>query len=152
MVPETSVHKSLVVNSKASVAKSICEQILSEIKARHFDEQDIFAIHLAIEEALVNAIKHGNKHDQSKQITIEYTITPKNFEISISDSGEGFQPDVVPDPRSKKNLYKSSGRGMLLMRSFMDVVEYNDVGNCVRMEKNRSDAKAKAGKAVELSP
>lgn len=148
MVSKASVHKSLVVNSNATAVDPICRQILAEVKTGNFGDEDLFGIHLAMEEALINAIKHGNKGNPNEQIDIEYTITPDEFHISITDNGAGFKPGIVPDPRSRENIYKSSGRGMLLMRSFMDTVEYNDKGNRVCMVKNKSKTKSKTNEVV----
>jgi len=73
-----------------------------------------------------------------KSVSVEYLITPDKFDIRICDEGPGFAPEAVPDPRRRENLYKSSGRGLLLMRSYMDVVEHNNPGNCVHMIKYKS--------------
>ena len=138
MTSEASVEKSTVISSDTLAVDLLCQQLLGEISARDFGAEDIFGIHLGLEEAFINAIKHGNKKDKNKQISIEYLITDDRFEITITDEGEGFDPKSVPDPRSEENLYKTSGRGMLLMRSYMDIIEYNNKGNSVRMVKNRT--------------
>jgi serine/threonine-protein kinase RsbW len=140
MVSKSPVHKSVVIESNAVAVERLCRQLLGEAAANNFDGEDIFAIHLALEEALLNAVQHGNKADAGKQISIECLITPAKFDISITDQGTGFDPDVVPDPRSEENLYKLCGRGLLLMRSYMDVVEYNETGNCVHMVKYKANA------------
>ncbi len=140
MVSKSPVHKSVVIESNAVAVERLCRQLLGEAAANNFDGDDIFAIHLALEEALLNAVQHGNKADATKQISIECLITPAKFDISITDQGTGFDPDVVPDPRIEENLYKLWGRGLLLMRSYMDVVEYNETGNCVHMIKYKANA------------
>ncbi len=140
MVERGLVHKSKVVASCVSAIERICRELLDDVAGCGFDEDEVFGIHLALEEALVNAIKHGNKTDEHRSVSIEYFITPEKFDISVSDEGPGFTPEKVPDPRSEENLYKSNGRGLLLMRSYMDVVEHNDKGNCVHMIKYRSNA------------
>jgi serine/threonine-protein kinase RsbW len=104
----------------------------------------IFGIHLALEEAFYNAVKHGNKQDTSKQVHIEYMITQEKFEVYVADEGDGFNPDEVPDPRLEENLCRTCGRGMLLMVSFMDVLEYNQKGNRVRMIKYKNKSKNKS--------
>lgn len=138
MVSKDVVHKSRVVPSVSSAVELLCQELFNDVQGCGFDEDDAFAIHLAIEEALRNAVEHGNDCDESKQVTVECTITSDKFDISISDEGSGFKPDVLPDPRSQENLYKCSGRGVLLMRAYMDVVDYNDRGNCVHMIKYRT--------------
>jgi serine/threonine-protein kinase RsbW len=86
-----------------------------------------------MEEAFINAIKHGNKMDAKKEVKIDYSVSSDKVEILMTDLGDGFDPDSVPDPRRGENLYKTEGRGLLLMRSYMDVIEFNERGNRVRM-------------------
>jgi len=139
MVSDSLEHKSVVIDSSRGAVEHLCSLLL-EAAAKHFDSDDVFAIHLALEEALLNAIQHGNKQDADKQIKVEYFITPAKFEISITDKGTGFDPDAVADPRAEENLRKCCGRGLLLMRSYMDTVEYNEAGNCVHMVKHKTKA------------
>lgn len=138
MASEASIQKSTVISNDTQAAEFLCQQLLGEVSAKGFGAEDIFGIHLGLEEAFINAIKHGNKNAKNKQISIEYLITDDRFEITITDEGNGFEPESVPDPRSEENLYKISGRGMLLMRSYMDIIEYNKKGNSVRMVKNKT--------------
>ena len=117
-----------------------CE-VLETLRSCDFDDDMVFAIHLSLEEAFINAIKHGNHSNPQKNISVECLITPEKFDISVADEGFGFDPAGVPDPRCNSNLYKASGRGVLLIRSYMDVVEYNTRGNCIHMVKYRYNAK-----------
>ena len=123
------MHKTVTVSNNISAVEGLCRQLLGEVKGKDYDEEDIFAIHLALEEAFINAVKHGNKQDAGRQIEVKYFVTPDKFDIFIADQGDGFDPDRVPDPRCEENLYKCSGRGMFLMRSYMDRVEYNGKGS-----------------------
>ena len=125
------------ISSKSSLAEELCDGLLAEVKTFNYSDEDIFAIHLATEEAFINAVSHGNGGDPDKKIKFNYAITAEKAEISITDQGNGFVPEAVPDPRKEENLYKPSGRGVLLMRAYMDLVEYNDKGNGVRMIKYR---------------
>jgi serine/threonine-protein kinase RsbW len=138
MVSETSTKKITLVDSDVYAISRICGRLLDEVRAKNFDSDQIFAIHLALEEALLNAFKHGNKYDPTKNVHIAYLVTEDKFEISVEDQGTGFYPDRLPDPRSEENLYKPCGRGVLLMRSYMDVVEYNQNGNRVHMIKYKN--------------
>ena len=142
MIERGLVHKSRVVASCVSAIEPLCRELLDDIAGCGFDEDEVFGIHLAVEEAFANAVKHGNEADEHRSVSIEYFITPAKVDISISDEGAGFTPEAVPDPRSEENLYKSGGRGLLLMRSHMDVVEHNYKGNCVHMIKYRADAQS----------
>lgn len=126
-------NQSVIVESTQSSVVGVSRRILSELEANNFSQEDIFAVHLALEEAFLNAMKHGNKMDPKKEIKVDYLVTTDRVEISMMDEGEGFEPKAIPDPRRGENLYKTEGRGLLLMRSYMDVIEYNESGNCVRM-------------------
>lgn len=125
--------RSMAVASTHFAIAEVCEWILPKLKAHNFSQEDIFAVHLALEEALINAIKHGNKMNPDKKVKIDYSVNSERVEISMTDEGKGFNPEAVPDPRLGENLYKNEGRGVLLMQSYMDEVEYNKRGNSVRM-------------------
>lgn len=124
---------SIVVESKSSAVVDVCNQILSKLREHNFDKDDIFAVHLTLEEAFLNAVKHGNKMDPNKKVKIDYVVDDKKVEISITDEGNGFVPDDVADPRYGPGLYQPGGRGLLLMNSYMDTVKYNEQGNSVYM-------------------
>jgi len=133
MAAETPVRCSVVVESKPAALGQLCQQILSVLEARGFSPDDVFAVHLAMEEAFLNAVKHGNKMDATKKVTIEYLVDQEKVEIRVMDEGEGFDPHRIPDPRVGENLYRPEGRGLLLIRSYMHVLEYNERGNGLRM-------------------
>jgi serine/threonine-protein kinase RsbW len=118
----------------------VVQQQILDAAARHgFKEQCLFAIKIAVEEALVNAIKHGNKHDASKQVRIEAAIRPGQAEIVIEDQGSGFDRSSVPDPLAEENLEKPSGRGILLIESYMTQVSWDMGGRRVKMIKHAAD-------------
>jgi serine/threonine-protein kinase RsbW len=127
----------LTIPSDLAEARRVQGLIEEALQASAFSEHDIFAIKLALEEALVNAIKHGNQMDPDKRVFITYRVTTDRFEICITDEGAGFNPDDVPDPTAIENLERPCGRGLLLMRGFMTAVEYHGCGNCVSMSKVR---------------
>ena len=133
MVSETPTTRSMVIESEPSAIASVRESILSNLQANGFSAEDIFAVHLALEEAFLNAMQHGNEMDASKEIKIDYSVGADRVEVCVTDEGDGFDPAVVPDPRCGENLYKPQGRGLLLIRSYMDVVEFSEGGNSVRM-------------------
>ena len=137
---QTVVRKTIVIKGSQSDIYDACDKILCDLKTQNFEQDDIFGIHLAVGEALINAARHGNKADERKEIKIDYFLTAQKFDISIRDEGCGFDPEMVPDPRRNENLLKSTGRGILLMRSYMDSVEYIEKGNCVRMVKHKRHA------------
>ena len=90
-------------------------------------------------EALVNAIEHGNKGDRKKKVIVACQLGPERAEITVTDQGTGFDPSAVPDCTADENLCKTCGRGIAMMRGFMDTVEFEGKGNTVRLVKFRSD-------------
>jgi len=103
-------------------------QVVSDRVARllHFDDDALVWMEVAVRESVINAIKHGNRHDAGKFVFVEFVtrpaVNPDELAISIRDQGEGFDPNALPDPLAPENLLKSSGRGIFFMRSFMDDV------------------------------
>jgi serine/threonine-protein kinase RsbW len=103
-------------------------QVVSDRVARllNFEDDALVWMEVAVRESVINAIKHGNKHDIQKQVFVEFTtrpdVDPDELVVSIRDQGDGFDPDALPDPLAPENLLKSSGRGIFFMRSFMDDV------------------------------
>ena len=134
MVSKSSTNK-VVVPGQALELERVCSAILSEVRLCNYSEDEVFAVHLAVEEAFANALKHGNCDDREKTIIVEYSVSPNRVDISVTDQGQGFKPEKLPDPRCGRNIYKAFGRGVLLMRSYMDKVEYNEAGNSVHMVK-----------------
>jgi len=126
------------IQSELSESSRIQEEIMMLLRKLGFDDEDLADLHIAMEEGLANAIKHGNQLDASKQVKIEGMVDGNMVKIEIEDEGEGFNPEEVPDPTLEENLDKPSGRGILLMRAFMDTIEYNDKGNRLRIEKTCS--------------
>jgi serine/threonine-protein kinase RsbW len=133
MVSRAPINFSMVVKSRPSAVVEVCEQILSKLEAKGFSQDDIFAVHLALEEAFLNAVKHGNKMDSRKYVKIDYSVDLDRIEISLTDEGDGFEPSSVADPRYGEDLYKPGGRGLLLINSYMDVVKFNERGNSLYM-------------------
>ncbi len=103
-----------------------------------FGKEAVFAIKLALEEALTNALRHGNCSDSSKKITVRYAIDDEKAAIIVRDEGSGFIPEKVPDPTTPDRLPLPSGRGIMLMRTYMDEVEYRDQGREVYFMKRRT--------------
>lgn len=89
------------------------------------DEDSAHYVSVAIRESVVNAIKHGNRGDQSKRVGVEFVLQPRALEVRVQDEGEGFDPGRVESPLTQENLLKAGGRGIFFMRSFMDEVSYS---------------------------
>src|SRR5438105_10963020 len=131
----------VVIPSEPGEARRVQESIEQILQEHLANDHDIFGIKLALEEALVNAIKHGNQMDRSKTVRVAYFIDPNRFEIDITDEGCGFDPCDVPDPTAVENLERPCGRGLMLMRHYMTEVQFTGRGNCVSMKKLRNGKK-----------
>ncbi|MBN1405979.1 MAG: ATP-binding protein [Candidatus Omnitrophica bacterium] len=94
-----------------------------------------FDIRLCLEEALINAVKHGNKNNKNLPIKVSYCISGGKFMASVEDSGNGFDYKKIPDPTTKENLLNTSGRGVYLIRRLMDEVSFNKSGSKITMVK-----------------
>lgn len=95
---------------------------------------------VALDEAFVNAVKHGNKYDYQKNIRIIADVSRREARFTVEDEGEGFDVTNIPDPLDPENLFKTSGRGVLFIYNIMDEVEYNDRGNRLTMVKKAHEA------------
>jgi serine/threonine-protein kinase RsbW len=126
------------IPSTADAGKPILDRVMKRLEADAWVPHDLFGVHLALEEAIVNAIKHGNGFDPSKSVTIDCKLSEALLRVEIEDEGSGFNPEDVPDPTDPENLENPSGRGLMLMRSFMSHVEFNSSGNRVVLEKERA--------------
>lgn len=105
------------------------EQTASRIAAAAgFDEDQIMQISMAVREAAVNAVLHGNAYDPQKKVILEFRENGRDLVITIRDQGKGLDPASIPDPLAPENLLKTSGRGIFLIRSFMDEVEIHPSG------------------------
>jgi len=132
------VHLDITISSDTSQGHEVQEKILATLEQAGFPDRDLFGIKLALEEAIVNAIKHGNGMDPGKSVYVTCDLEDDTVRIVIEDEGPGFDPEDVPDPTDDDNLEKPSGRGLMLMRAFMTKIEYNDRGNKVILEKART--------------
>ncbi len=142
----------VVIPSDTTQGHRVREEILARVGQYNYDDAEQFAIRLAVEEALINAIRHGSGSDPSKKIRIEYRVTPDEFCIKIEDEGPGFDPNAVPDPTDPQFLERPSGRGLMLMRYYMSEVIFNERGNCVTMVKRRSDSREGAQEEEQEAP
>ncbi|MGH7173434.1 MAG: ATP-binding protein [Gemmataceae bacterium] len=104
----------------------VIDDILSTLESAGYNDKEVFAIRLALEEALVNAIKHGHHGDPSKELPLRYHLTAECLLAEIEDQGPGFKLEEVPDPCTPENLERSCGRGLLLMQNYMTWVRFND--------------------------
>lgn len=128
---------SWVIPSQMDVAADVQNQIVALIEQADFPKEAVFAIRLALDEAMVNAVKHGNGEDPAKSVHIDVTLEPDRAVLVIRDEGPGFDPDALPDPTALENLSRPSGRGVMLMRAYMTEVGFADNGRQVTLAKDR---------------
>jgi serine/threonine-protein kinase RsbW len=128
----------LLIPSDSNQACQLIRKTASYLEEQGWSETDVFAVHMGLEEAIMNSIKHGNKRNAEKQVRIHVKVFTDHILMTVSDEGEGFNPKDLPDPCCPENLDKDCGRGISLMKGFMDRVEYHQGGRTVTMRKKRT--------------
>lgn len=123
--------------STLAAAADAQHRIMKEVESMGYPEDAKFAIHLALDEALTNAVRHGNGLKPELHVDVSYTLTHESFTICVSDQGKGFKPEQVPDPTLDENLDRPSGRGIMLMKAYMTEVHFSTRGNTVTLVKRR---------------
>ena len=132
--------KEINLPSKIEEIEKAVGEVTAFAASAGFSEEALFAVDLALREALANAIKHGNKLDETKQVQLAFKATGDALEITVRDFGSGFTVEDVPDPTDPENLLKASGRGILFMNNFMDELDWTnhpEGGMIVKMLKKR---------------
>lgn len=122
----------LLIDDRAQI-DAATERLLEATRGLGYPEASEFALRLAVEEAVRNAILHGHRDLPGEPVELAWDVTDSEVRITVSDKGPGFDPGELPDPTLDENLRKPSGRGVMLMKSFMSRVEFNDSGNRVTM-------------------
>lgn len=132
---ETLPWQELVISNDLHAAADSERTIVDHVERHGFSSDATFAIRLAVEEALTNAIKHGNRNDPDRKVRIRYAVNASVAVICVRDEGPGFVPEAVPDPTSPDRLALPNGRGIMLMRAYMDEIQYRESGREVCMVK-----------------
>lgn len=127
-----------VIPSTLEETSKVLKAVLADVQSLGYSDDAVFAIRLAMDEALANAVNHGNAGDASKTVAVEFSVNSDAFTASVTDEGCGFCPDRVPDPTHDQNLERPCGRGVMLMKAYMSSVSYSDRGNCVTLIKYRN--------------
>lgn len=135
--------QSLTIASELTAARQVEQHLITRLRERSCPQDILFAIRLALEEALSNAIKHGNGLDPKKTVTVTFSVSSDQVRIVIADQGTGFDPSSVPDPTTDDHLEEPNGRGIMLMRAYMDEVSYNSRGNEICMIKRITPSASK---------
>ncbi|HED52983.1 MAG TPA: ATP-binding protein [Phycisphaerales bacterium] len=131
--PDDRAGRCEIHNNRAEIA-ALGERVVRAAEQAGFGEASRFAVRLALEEAIVNAFKHGHSDLKSDvPVRVDYEVLPDRITIAVTDQGPGFDPNSVPDPTTEENLTKTSGRGLLLMRAYMTTVTHNPRGNTITM-------------------
>lgn len=131
--------------SAISLMHIVLEYLMKRVEKLGVIKPERSNLFVALDEAFVNAVKHGNKFDSRKLVRITAEVSSKEARFTIEDEGEGFDVNSIPDPLDPANLFKTSGRGVLFIYNIMDEVRYNERGNRLTMVKkseNASDQKA----------
>ena len=121
--------------SDLALMNGVLEYLQERVAKLGLIKPDRSNLFVALDEAFVNAVKHGNKSDPTKLVRITAELTPQEASFTVEDEGEGFDITQIPDPCDPANLFRTSGRGVLLIYNIMDEVEYNEQGNRVKMVK-----------------
>ncbi|MEK6797327.1 MAG: ATP-binding protein [Planctomycetota bacterium] len=128
------------------------QRILDELAHFQYAEEASFAMKLALEEALTNAVRHGNRCDPSKRVTVRYAVNERKAVVTVRDEGGGFALDKVPDCTSAERLSTPNGRGIMLMRAYMDELCYRDQGREVYFSMLRQSTRRPCSEKVPPSP
>jgi serine/threonine-protein kinase RsbW len=130
--------------SDLALMNSVLEYLQERVSKLGLIRPERSNLFVALDEAFVNAVKHGNKNDPTKLLKITAELSPKEGSFTVEDEGEGFDIREIPDPCDPANLFRTSGRGVLLIYNIMDEVEYNAQGNRVKMVVKRPDGAVQA--------
>lgn len=129
------------ISSDTDIGHAAIEELLTALQRNDWDGRDLFHIQMAIEEAVVNAIEHGNKRDPDKKVQLDFRVSPERCYLEVKDEGQGFVREELPDCTDDACLELPRGRGVMLIEELMSEAKYNDIGNQVTMLKLRNDPK-----------
>ncbi|MDR1270362.1 MAG: ATP-binding protein [Planctomycetaceae bacterium] len=121
--------------SDMNIAHGLIEQVMEQVKLIGWSNKEEFAVNMALEEALVNAIQHGNDSDPAKQVRFSCRLNDQRIYVRIEDEGSGFNPNTIPDPTDPEHIMIASGRGVLLIKNFVSRIQWNEKGNVLEFEK-----------------
>jgi serine/threonine-protein kinase RsbW len=127
-LPDTANNRASLTLASSIESVDLVERTAEEFAERAgFDEDSVPNIAMAVREAAVNAVIHGNSYDPTKQITATFESNPESLIVRITDQGPGLDPDSVPDPLAPENILRGSGRGIFLIKAFMDEVHFRQL-------------------------
>jgi serine/threonine-protein kinase RsbW len=123
--------------SDMATAHKLIDQAMEQLETTEWSSKEKFAINMALEEALVNAVQHGNDSDSNKKVHFVCSLNGDLIYVRIEDEGPGFDPEAIPDPTDAEHILDNHGRGVLLIKNFVTRVRWNDKGNVIEFEKER---------------
>jgi len=132
-------HQQTILGDRESFDE-VQDAVLSLMEEFGYSEHDLFSVRVAFEEALANALLHGHHGDETNEINISWVVTDERIEIEVVDQGRGYDPETIPDPTADENLTLTSGRGLAMIRAFMNEVEVNERGNLVKMMRRKNQS------------
>ena len=125
------------ISSRLGNIPPVQDAVLTDLEAAGYPEKCRFAVKLALDEAMANAVRHGNHGDPDQEVTASWEVAEDRVVVTIEDCGCGFEPEEVPDPTADENLHRPHGRGVMLMKAYMTEVRFNEAGNRVTLMKKR---------------
>ena len=142
MADSTTSRVSFTLDSTLEAVTKVEETAAEFAQKACFDEDDALNITMAVREAAVNAVLHGNSYDPAKKISASFESSDASLTIRICDQGQGLDPDTIPDPLAPENILRGSGRGIFLIRAFMDEVHFRQLhpGTELTLIKHRTPA------------
>jgi serine/threonine-protein kinase RsbW len=129
----------LELPSDLALMNAVLEYLLDRVAKLGMIQVEQSNLFVALDEAFVNAVKHGNRNDPGKLLRVTAELSAREAIFTVEDEGDGFDVREIPDPRDPANLFKSSGRGVLLIYNIMDEVEYSEHGTRLKMVKKRPE-------------
>ena len=130
------IEETLVLESEMNSISQVEKLIDAQAQMLNIDDEVYGKYMLSVVECVNNAIVHGNKMDKNKKVTMHYHISNTTIEVTVSDEGEGFDPDKLPDPTAEENLERDCGRGIFVMRHLSDELEFANNGRTITMKFN----------------
>ena len=130
------MEETLVLESEMNSISQVEKLIDAQAQMLNIDDEVYGKYMLSVVECVNNAIVHGNKMDKNKKVTMHYHISNTKIEVTVSDEGDGFDPDSLPDPTAEENLERDCGRGIFLMRHLSDELEFANNGRTITMKFN----------------
>lgn len=136
---QSSLERTFQITSRIESIYPLEQKILAAVRSMGFSEDELFSLRLALDEALINAIMHGNGGHEHKRVVVNLSVDPSHVSVSVADEGDGFDIDSLFDPTAEEYIHATHGRGVFLIRQFMDEVAFNERGNEITFTLRRSN-------------